>query len=160
MEFCIRRARPEDAFAIIDSHVRSIREVCAKDYTPEQIQAWAGRDFKVERWHQTIERDLVWVVELEGRVRGFGHLSLHGEAAELMGLYFAPEARGRGAGKALFAEVRTAALSKGVKLLHLHATITAKSFYESLGFRPAPGPCFATIQGVQIACFPMSLELP
>lgn len=43
----IRRAQHKDALEIIDSHVRSIREICEKDYTPEQIEAWAGRNFKL-----------------------------------------------------------------------------------------------------------------
>src|SRR5687768_12579402 len=38
----IRRATPDDADAITPVHVASIRTLCAKDYTPEQIEAWAG----------------------------------------------------------------------------------------------------------------------
>ena len=40
MNFIIRQARDEDALGIISVHVNSIRNVCAKDYTSEQIEAW------------------------------------------------------------------------------------------------------------------------
>ena len=39
----IRRATVDDAEAICDLHVRSIRGLCAADYTPPQIEAWASR---------------------------------------------------------------------------------------------------------------------
>ena len=40
MSITIRRAKHEDSPQIIDSHSRSIREICSRDYTPKQIEAW------------------------------------------------------------------------------------------------------------------------
>src|SRR5687768_6896034 len=70
----IRRAVPGDARAIHEAHMRSIREVCAKDYSEEQIRAWAGREFRQNERTAAITRDSVWVVEAEGRVAGYAHL--------------------------------------------------------------------------------------
>ena len=42
MRFLVRFATPADAEAICRVHVASIRESCAGDYTPQQIEAWAG----------------------------------------------------------------------------------------------------------------------
>lgn len=155
--FYIRRALHSDASAIIDSHIRSIREVCSKDYTPEQIAAWSGRDFKIERWCETIDKDYVWVVEVDSKVRGFGHFSLkEGKVGEIRGLYFAPECRGLGAGKKLFKLIEDEAKRNDIVELQLNGTITAKPFYESCGFKQVGDACGLELGGVQIPCFFMN----
>ncbi|WP_408097523.1 GNAT family N-acetyltransferase [Peredibacter sp. HCB2-198] len=156
----VRRALHSDAQNIIDSHVRSIREICFKDYTPEQIEAWAGRKFKPELWWQTIDRDYVWVVEVNSQVRGFAHLAfMDKDTAEVLGLYLAPEAKGLGAGKTLFNILRSEAKSQGVKKLQLHATLTAKTFYETFGFIQTAGLDSVEMRGVDIPCVPMEAIL-
>ena len=42
MSLRIRRARLTDSLGIHEAHMRSIRELCGADYTPEQINAWGG----------------------------------------------------------------------------------------------------------------------
>src|SRR5687767_13662100 len=49
----IRRATLDDAEALCDLHIRSIRVLCAADYTPQQIEAWAGRK-KPELYRQAM----------------------------------------------------------------------------------------------------------
>lgn len=155
----IRRAKHADAQSIIDSHVRSIREVCSKDYTPEQIEALAGRNFKTEILCQTIDRDFVWVVEVNSQVRGFGQLAILDEnEAEIMGLYLAPEAIGHGAGKKLITIMKEEARSKGMKKIQLYATITAKNFYKNLGFIVIKNDSIK-MKGVQIPCFYMEFKI-
>ncbi len=147
----IRRAQHSDAQSIIDSHIRSIREVCSQDYTPRQIEAWSGRNFRVDMWRETMDKDLVWVVEIDSHVRGFGHLSFQNEnVGEVMGLYFTPECRGLGAGKKLFQIMNE---------LQLHATITAKTFYEMCGFKQVGDICNLEMRGVLIPCFSMSCKI-
>ncbi|MCM2278911.1 MAG: GNAT family N-acetyltransferase [Oligoflexia bacterium] len=160
MAFKIRRATHQDAQAIIAAHVRSIREVCSKDYTLEQIEAWGGRNFRPERWCETIDKDFVWVIEVDDKVQGFGHLALQpGNYAEIMGLYFAPEARGLGAGKKLCRIMKGEAAKHGTERLRLHSTITGKSFYEGCGFHRVEGECFVEMRGIRIPCFPMECSL-
>lgn len=158
MNFSIRRARHEDAEGIIHAHVTSIRHLCAKDYTPEQIEAWAGRKFRADLWCQTIDRDFVWVIEGEGKILGFGHLALmDSETGEVMGLYFIPPAVGQGLGKKMFNEMLAVCHENNLKKIALHATVTAKSFYESLGFFQSGGDDSVEMRGVAIPCFPMEL---
>jgi putative acetyltransferase len=160
MSYLIRRATHADAADIIRAHVRSIREICASDYSPEQIEAWAGRDFKVERWHTTMDRDLVWVVEVDQAVRGFGHLAFGAEkVATIVGLYFAPEAKGLGAGRRLFELMLKECRDRQVERLTLQATITAKPFYEKMGFESVEGSCSIKMQGVAVSCWPMERKL-
>ena len=158
MNFSIRRAKHEDAEGIIIAHVSSIRNICSKDYTPAQIEAWAGRKFRAELWCQTIDRDYVWIIEHEGKILGFGHLALMSEElGEIMGLYLIPPAIGKGLAKALFAELFKTCQDNQLKKINLHATITAKSFYETLGFYQSGSDDTIKMQGVAIPCFPMEL---
>jgi putative acetyltransferase len=134
----IRKATHDDAGKIIEAHRRSIREVCAKDYSPAQIAAWSGRDFKPERWQQTMDRDQVWVIsDNEKKIYGFGHLQIkENNNAEIAGLYFVPELIGKGFGKKLAQIIFDECKKKNVTNINLYATLTAKAFYESVGFRP------------------------
>lgn len=59
----IRRARHGDEEGIHNAHMKSINEVCAKDYKPEQTAAWGGRDFNFEQKRKLIDTQYVWVVE-------------------------------------------------------------------------------------------------
>lgn len=156
MSIIIRKAEHADAEGIINAHVNSIRNICAKDYTDEQIEAWAGRKFRADLWCQTIDRDFVWVIVKESKVLGFGHLAvMDQEIAEIMGFYFIPSAIGQGFGKLLFLEMLKVCEEKKLKRLTLHATITAKPFYQKLGFYQSGGDDSIEMRGVAIPCFPM-----
>ncbi len=160
MSFILRRAIHSDAEGIIQVHVRSIREICGKDYTSEQIEAWAGRKFKPELWVQAIDRDFIWVVEHECKVTGFGHLAVMDEKfCEVMGLYFIPPAIGQGLGKKMFLEFKNIAVQHNLKRMRLHSTVTAKSFYESVGFLQSGSDTTIEMRGVAIPCYPMELTL-
>lgn len=157
----IRPAKHSDASQLIDAHRGSIRQVCAKDYTPEQIEAWAGRKFEEAQWISSIDTEHVWVIEYNDKVAGFGHLSsLQVDLVELRGLYFLPEVIGHGLGKKLMALIFRKAQELGARRMKLHATITALTFYESLGFKKVE--CSTTsvqMQGVTIPCHPMEKNL-
>lgn len=160
MDFIIRRAIHSDAEGIIHVHVKSIREVCAKDYTEEQIEAWAGRKFRPELWVQAMDRDFIWIIEHESTIVGFGHLALMDEnSCEVMGLYFIAPAIGHGLGKKMFKEFISVAHKHHLKNIRLHSTVTARTFYESLGFMQSASDTTIDMRGVGIPCFPMELTL-
>ncbi len=160
MNFKIRRAQHSDSQGIIDVHVKSIREVCGKDYTPEQIEAWAGRRFKTELWHQAIDRDYIWVIEADKSILGFGHFAVMDENnGEVLGLYFIPPVIGNGCGRKMFAEFVKVAKEHNLTKINLHSTITAKSFYESLGFHQNGSDTTIEMRGIAIPCYPMEFDL-
>lgn len=160
MNFLIRRANHADAEAIIHVHVNSIRHVCAKDYTSEQIEAWSGRNFKPELWKQAMDRDFIWVIEQDNNIVGFGHFAvMDDEVGEVLGLYFIPQAIGHGLGKKMFAEFIKLANAYKLKRITLHSTITAKTFYEHLGLYQNASDTTVEMRGVAIPCYPMEMEL-
>lgn len=161
MNFIIRRASPTDATNIIEAHRKSIREVCAKDYSAEQISAWAGFNFQEEHWVRTMDRDLVWVVsDDQNQIFGFGHLKFHENAeAEIAGLYFVPKILGQGFGKEIFRLMLEQCRERQVRAIRLTATKAAKTFYEHICFQQIGSESTLRINGKDIECFKMSQTL-
>lgn len=156
-KFIVRKANPDDAEGIIGAHISSIREVCSKDYTLEQIEAWAGRKFKAELWRQTIERDHVWVAESESKIMGFSQLAIMDQDhAEVMGLYLMPLALGHSLGKTMLREMLNVCRIQKISSVSLYATLTAADFYQKHGFLKQ-APTSIEMQGVAIPCIPMTM---
>jgi putative acetyltransferase len=135
MPIDVRPAVPDDAAALAAVNIRSIREVCGPDYddpahldawcankTPENFRTWMGNA------HQRTFTGL-----LDGTIAGVGLIDV--EKGYIHMLYLAPEALGQGLGRALLRVMEQAASDAGHRTLGLHATITARAFYERQGFR-------------------------
>ena len=152
----IRKANIEDAHAIHDMHMRSIKENCADSYSPEAISAWGNREYNEEIRVRSILDDYVLVLEGNSGIAGYMHLSYQGE---VKALYLAPEAIGQGYGKKLLDLAEGKASDKGVRSLYLHATLNAENFYTRHGFK-ADGPMDKIeINGQWIECQPMKKDL-
>jgi putative acetyltransferase len=158
MNYLIRRAEHADALGIIATHQNSIRELCHKDYSEMEIEAWAGRKFKETTWHGSMDRDYIWVVIFNGEVSGFCHFAvmdkIHGE---VMGLYLRPELTGKGFAKKLFQLALEVAQKQHLESISLYSTLTAKGFYQGLGFQQSESDTSIDMQGVPISCIPMKM---
>jgi putative acetyltransferase len=150
--FRVRVATAADAEAIWRVHVPSIREVCAADYTPEQIEAWAGPK-RPERYVGAMgEGELFWVAETVGGGEVVGFACLW--KSHLKGLYVLPAALRQGIGSALLAAVEAETARRGATQLTLHSTLTARAFYEARGF-VAQAPIVRRMGEVDVPCVPM-----
>lgn len=177
--FQIRRAENADAAGVIAAHRKSIRELCAKDYTQAQIDAWAGRNFREDRWVDTFSKDHVWVIAGSNdlanashqtdsasathsicSIYGFGHLRFHSDSdAEVMGLYFVPEVTGLGFGKKLIQIMKDDCRSQSIQSLHLLSTRTARTFYENEGFLQFGDEKKIAMGDQFVECFQMQINL-
>lgn len=126
----IRRASPADADAITPVHVASIRTLCAKDYTQEQIDAWAGWKSPEKYRAAMAAGEVFFVAEIDGVVVGFS--VLFGD--EVKAVYVHPDYVGRGIGRRLLEALEAEARSRGVAELKLTSTLTSVRFYESCGY--------------------------
>ncbi|WP_263146737.1 GNAT family N-acetyltransferase [Pseudomonas sp. RIT-PI-AD] len=125
----IRLARRSDAAAVSGVILAALRESNARDYSAEVI-ARVETSFGPAAVERLIEQRQVYVALLEGRILGTASL----DGAVVRSVFVAPEAQGRGIGRALMAEVERAARAAGVRSLAVPASITAESFYAGLGF--------------------------
>jgi putative acetyltransferase len=152
----VRRATVDDADAICELHVRSIRVLCAADYTAEQVEAWAGPK-TAESYVRAMTdggETMSVAVDDAGRVAGFVAF----KGAEIYGLYVAPESVGRGAGTTLLATAEDAMRAAGVAHVRFRSTLTAVTFYTRHGYQ-CGGDAVSRMGGVEIPCVWMSKTL-
>jgi len=124
-----------DKDAVNAAHCRSIREVCYRDYTTEQIEKWSNLTYDDERWSQGVEQDFYLVIEKQGQVCGFCHAKVHSASqGEIVGLYLTPEVIGVGAGREVFEKAIAYLRQVQVTYVFIYGTKTAKGFYEKMGF--------------------------
>jgi putative acetyltransferase len=104
----------------------------ARDYSPEQIRAWAPRVYPDAFWQRRFRRYRVFVAEDGGTVAGFVEL---GRAGEIDCFYVHHAHQHRSIGAALMARVEREARSCGNAPLLADVSITAEPFFRRLGFR-------------------------
>lgn len=127
----IRLYRPGDVDALIDIFRASVRLVARRDYTQEQVLAWAPDEIDRQDWVEQYAGRPAWVAEIDGALVGFSDLEPDGH---LDMMFVHPDHQGRGVASALLAEVESAARHQGIDCLHTEASITAKPFFERRGF--------------------------
>lgn len=134
MSFEIRRAEAHDATAACEVLRRSITECCVLDHNndPAILAAWLGNKTPetVASWFASPTNFALLATE-QGAVVGVALLTAAGKLALC---YLLPEARQRGAGKALLAGVEQQACSWGVKALQLHSTASGEAFFARQGY--------------------------
>ncbi|HEY3521279.1 MAG TPA: GNAT family N-acetyltransferase [Rhodanobacteraceae bacterium] len=146
-DFLIRPMEPRDDAAI--AHI--IRSVM-----PEFGASGPGfaiHDAEVDAMHASYSqpRSAYFVIESGGRVLGGGGIAplIGGDAevCELRKMYFLPEMRGRGAGRALMQRCLDAARDCGFRRCYIETLTgmdTAQALYAKSGFTPLPAPLGAT----------------
>lgn len=99
---------------------------------PAILDAWLGNKTPqmVASWFSSPTNFSLVALE-DGVVIGVALLT---GAGKLALCYLLPEARSKGAGKALLARVEQQACSWGVKALQLHSTATGEAFFASQGY--------------------------
>lgn len=154
----IRRARFGDEEGIHTSHMRSIQEICSKDYTPEQIGAWGDREYNYEGKRNLIANHHVWVAVKNNKIEGYGLLFDEGNKnIEIGGLYLTPEVCGQGLGKEIVFYMKELSKILGKSKMILSSTVTSKKFYEAQGFVQKGEDDSTMIGGVPVEGHPMEL---
>ena len=64
----IRRHQEGEEPALFEVYCSAIHLIASRDYTPEQIQAWAPRNLDPALWERKIRDINPFVVELKGQI--------------------------------------------------------------------------------------------
>jgi putative acetyltransferase len=129
-ELTIRPATAADVPALSDLIRRTVRLSNAGDYTAPVV-ALISANYAPDKVAQLlVERDVF--VCLDGR-RIVGTIGLGGD--KLRSLFVEPGLQGKGVGARLVAHLEAHARQAGVAELQLSSSITARGFYERLGYR-------------------------
>lgn len=151
----IRRATPDDAEQITAVHVASIRTLCAKDYTQEQIDAWAGWKSADQYRAAMATGEVFFVAEVAAHIVGFSVLFRD----EVKAVYVHPEHAGQRMGRQLLEAVEAEARRAGVTDLRLTSTLTSVGFYESCGYTKGDLHQHPVAGGVKLPCVHFSKHL-
>jgi putative acetyltransferase len=128
----IRQVKRADIAQISRLYYETVHRVNCRDYSPEQVDAWAAQIYPDAFWQKRFRRYFVLVAEEEGAIVGFAELAPRGE----MDCFYVHHARQhRGVGAALMARVEREARSRGNSRLTADVSVTAEPFFRRMGFQ-------------------------
>ena len=153
----IRRAVAADIPAIRETHLASIRGLCADAYTPEQIEKWTS-DRELDRYAPLVTPRFHCLVAVSGAaLGGFGTLDL--EKSEISSLFVRPDYAGAGLAGSLLQQLESVAREQGLHTLSLESTVNACRFYLKHGYQVLTPAIKRFSTGLEIACFQMRKPL-
>jgi len=130
----IRPCRPGEAMALLALFQSPVHGLAARDYTPQQIEAWSPSQPDAafcQAWVRRIEANRPWVVETGGALAAYADL----QASGLIDQFFvAAEWGGHGVGAALMRHLLAQARARGMARLWAHVSLTAQPFFRRFGF--------------------------
>ena len=150
--FTVRPYRPADAEALARLFYETVHAVCARDYTPVQLAAWAPRPPDPAAWDASLRRRTALVAVAGGDPVGFGDIDATGY---LDRLYVRRDWQRRGVGTALCARLEAAVRLATVRT---HASLTARPFFAARGYRLVRAQQ-AERSGIWLTNFVMTLRL-
>ncbi|NOH94329.1 GNAT family N-acetyltransferase [Vibrio sp. AIC-3] len=128
----IRNYQANDDKALWEIFFHTVRNVNVRDYSQQQVEAWAPSSFDFALWKKRMNGLQPFVAELDGCVVGYTDLQPNG----LIDHFFCHhEYQGKGVGKALMEHVFTVGRVRGISRYFSEVSITARPFYEHLGFK-------------------------
>lgn len=123
---------PKDLNDVLQLFYENIHQVCVKDYTQEQLDAWAPEDPDILRWEASLNKNHTLVVEEDGQIVGFGNI---GETGYLDRLYVKYDYLHQGIATMIVNQLEKYAKTKGIAFMNTAASITAKPFFEAMGYK-------------------------
>ena len=127
----LRDYAESDGPATLDVFRRAIRVTAARDYTPEQVAAWASDEIDPAGWDARRRASRTRVAEVDGSVAGFTDVDERGYV-DMM--FVDPAFARRGVASALLEWAESTARELGAVELSTHASLTARPFFEAHGF--------------------------
>jgi len=120
-----------DAEALWNIHFHTIRNINIRDYTQQQVEAWAPIRADLSVWRKRMRGLSPFVAESEGVIVGYTDLQQDG----LIDHFFCHhQYQGQGVGKALLNHVFSVGKQRNVPRFYSEVSITARPFYEHYGF--------------------------
>lgn len=127
----IRLFKKQDAEQIAQLYHDTVREVNIRDYSTAQVKAWAPDDLYFRDWETVCGDRFTYVADDDGVIAGFGELEPNGH----IDCFFCHKNYQRcGVGRQIYQAIEAKALELGLNHLTLEASITAKPFFQRMGF--------------------------
>ena len=127
----LRLYKSEDCKEIVELFYNTVHSINKKDYSKEQLHAWAPQDIHITLWDRSLLEHYSIVCEKEGRIIGFGDLDKSGY---LDRLYVHKDYQGCGVATTIVNELEHYAKKNNVEKMLTDASITARPFFEKRGY--------------------------
>lgn len=124
----IREYQSSDCEELTKLFYNTVHTVNAKDYTKEQLDAWATGQVDLNKWDQSLREHYSIVVVENEMLVGFGDID---ESGYLDHLFVHADYQGKGIGTMICYQLEQAVSGNIIT----HASITARSFFEKRGYR-------------------------
>lgn len=128
----IRRVKRGEEVALLHVFFKAVHEVAARDYSPEQLDAWAPADLDTEEWTDRIRRNRPFVAEQGGEIVGYADIQPGGYIDQFFVSGAHPR---RGIGTLLMARIHEEARSLRLTELTSDVSKTAEPFFLRHGFQ-------------------------
>ena len=125
----LREYQPSDCAQMAELFCQTVHSVNAKDYTKEQLDAWATGQVDLQAWDKSFREHKTIVAVENGELVGFGDIDRTGY---LDRLYVHKSHQGKGIATAICDALERTVVGK---TLTTHASTTAKPFFLRRGYR-------------------------
>lgn len=127
----IRLFRTQDSEQVAQLFHETVRDVNIQDYSSNQVKAWAPDDIHFRNWSEICSQRFTYVADEEGAIVGFGELEPNGH----IGCFYCHKNyQRRKVGSQIYQVIEAKALELGLERLFTEASITAKPFFQRMGF--------------------------
>ena len=130
-ELRMRRFRVSDAEEIVALFRETVHKVNSRDYSRDQLEAWAPEQIDVEAWRASLANNYSVVAEIAGRIVGFCDLADRGYINRL---FVHHEFQRAGIATRLLNTIERAARRAGITRLVADVSITARPFFAKHGY--------------------------
>lgn len=151
MELKIRRYKQGDLDELINLFKNTVHSVNAEDYNEEQVKAWAPEDIDRDIWKRRLNRNFSVVADSGKEIVGFAVLS---PTANVEMLFVHRDHLMEKVGSELMSAIFEKAKKEGMQQLTTQSSITAKPFFEKMGFEVIEEK-EQQLRGVELTAFSM-----
>ncbi|MDR9829790.1 GNAT family N-acetyltransferase [Vibrio sp. FNV 38] len=128
----IRHYRCSDAPALYELFCHTIHSVNIKDYSLNQVNAWAPKDFDMRVWQQKMDSIKPFIAEIDNVIVGYADLQ---ESGLIDHFFCHGDYQGQGVGRMLMNTIINSATDRSMALIYSNVSLTACPFYQHFGFK-------------------------
>lgn len=125
----LRKYQPSDCRILADLFYNTVHTINIRDYSDEQINAWADGNINLDEWNLSFLSHYTIVAEIDKTITGFGDIDKTGY---LDRLYVHHNFQHQGIASTICNELEQSVTTPKIVT---HASITARGFFEKRNYK-------------------------